>query len=106
MDTDSKISKCNKTIGLMRKLSVSQILSWKSLLTIYKSLIRPNLNYSDIIYHKPLNESFKKKIEMVQYNAALIITGAIKGTCDEIDQELVGIFGRWDVVENLFSFTK
>ena len=30
--------------------------------------------------NKPLNESFKKKIESVQYNAALIIAGAIKGT--------------------------
>ena len=39
--------------------------------------------------NKPLNESFKKKIESVQYNAALIITGAIKGTCrDKIYQEL------------------
>ena len=42
-----------------------------------------------IIYDKPLNESFKKQIELVQYNAALIITGAIKGTCrDKIYQEL------------------
>ena len=32
---------------------------------------------------------FKKKIELVQYNATLIITGAIKGTCrDNIYQEL------------------
>ena len=38
---------------------------------------------------KGLNESFKKKIELDQCNAALIITGAIKGTCrDKIYQEL------------------
>ena len=68
---------------------ISQILSKKSLLTIYKSFVRPNLDYADIIYGKPLNDSFKKEIEMVQYNAALIITGAIKGTCrDKIYQEL------------------
>ena len=67
----------------MKKLS--QILSRKSLLTIYKSFVRPNLDHADIIYDKPLNESFKKKIEMVQYNATL----AIKGTChDKIHQEL------------------
>ena len=54
----------------MKKLS--QILS------NYKSFVRPNLDNTDIIYNKPLNESFKKKIEMVQYNAAIIITGAIK----------------------------
>ena len=82
---ESKITKCNKIIGLMKKLS--QFLSRKSLLTIYKSFVRPNLDYTDIIYDKPLNKSFKKKIERVQYNAALIITGAIKGT-------RFGIFGR------------
>ena len=64
-------------------------LSRKSLLTIYKSFVRPNLGYADIIYDKPLNESFKKKAELVQYNVVLIITGAIKGTCrDKIHQEL------------------
>ena len=103
---ESKITKCNKIIGLMKKLS--QFLSRKSLLTIYKSFVRPNLDYADIIYDKPLNESFKKKIELVQYNAALIITGAIKGTCrDKIYQEL-GLESladrRWS--RNLFSFIK
>ena len=84
---ESKIIKCNKIIGLMKKLS--QFLSKKSWLTIYKSFVRPNLNYADIIYDKPLNESFKKKIESAQYNVALIITGAIKGICrDKIYQEL------------------
>ena len=71
----------------MKKLS--QILSRKSLLTIYKSFVRPNLDYTDIIYGKPLHESFKEKIEMVQYNTPLIITAAIMGTyCDNICQEL------------------
>ena len=37
------------------------------------------LNYADIFYFIPLNESFQKKIELVQYNAAFIITGAVKG---------------------------
>ena len=71
----------------MKKLSL--ILSRKSLLTIYKSLVRPNLDYPDIIYDKPFNESLKRKNKMVQYNAALIITGAFKGTFrDKIYQEL------------------
>ena len=43
----------------MKKLSL--ILSRKSLLTIYKSFVRPNLGYADIIYSKPLNESFTKE---------------------------------------------
>ena len=71
----------------MKRLSL--ILSRKSLLTIYKSFVRPNLDYADIIYDKPFNESFKRKIEMVQYKAALVITGAIKGTSrDRLYQEL------------------
>ena len=36
------------------------ILSRKSLLTTYKSFVRPSLDYADITYDKPLNESFKK----------------------------------------------
>ena len=76
-----------KIIGLMKKSS--QFLSRKSLLTIYKSFVRPNLDYGDITYDKPLNKLFKKKIESVQYNATLIINGAIKGACrDKIYQEL------------------
>ena len=39
----------------------------KSLLTNYKSFVRPNLNYADIIYDKTLNQSFKKKIQMAHY---------------------------------------
>ena len=41
------------------------ILSRKSLLTIYKSSVRPILDYADIIYDKPCNESFKGKLEIV-----------------------------------------
>ena len=56
------------------------ILSRQSLLTLYKSFVKHNLHYADIIYSKSFNESFKRKIEMVQNKAALVITGAIKGT--------------------------
>ena len=76
--TESKITKCNKIIRLMKNLSLT--LSRKSLLTIYKSFVKPNLDYTNIIYDKPLSKSFKSKIEMVQYNAALTITGAFKRT--------------------------
>ena len=52
----------------------------QSLITIYKSFIRLHLDYGDIIYDQPNNESFCNLIERVQYNAALTITGAIRGT--------------------------
>ena len=84
---DYKIDKCNKIVGIMKRLSLT--LSRKSLLTIYKSFVRPVLDYADINYDKPFNESFKRKIEMVQYRAAFAITGAMKGTSrDRLYQEL------------------
>ena len=49
----NKINKCNKIIGIMKKLS--PFLSRKTLLTIYKSFARPNLDYTDKIYDKTLN---------------------------------------------------
>ena len=57
--------------------------SGKSLLTICKYFVRPLLDYADIIYDKPCNGTFKGKLEAVQYNACLAITGAIKGTSRE-----------------------
>ena len=84
---DEKINKCNKIIGMMKKLSTS--VSRQSLLTIYKSFVRPILDYGDIIYDKPHKGSFIEKIERVQYNACLVITGAFKGTSRErLYQEL------------------
>ena len=72
-------------IGLMKKLSLN--LSRNSLLTIYKLFATLHLDYADIIYDNSLNESFKGKIEMVQYNAVLIITGVFKrNTQDQIYQ--------------------
>ena len=60
--------------------SLSHILPTKSLITIYKTFIRPHLDYCDVTYDQPNNESFCSKIERMQYNVALGITGAIRGT--------------------------
>ena len=49
-------------------------------MTIYKSFVRPHLDYGDILYHQPNNERINSKLESVQYSAALAITGAIKET--------------------------
>ena len=64
---DQKIKKCNKLIGLMKRLSVN--LPRSALFTIYKSFIMPHLEYGDILYDKPDNESFQNKTEKVQYKA-------------------------------------
>ena len=70
-------SKVNKTIGIICKLQ--NALPQLALLTIYKSFFRPHLDYGDIIYDKTFNESFHGKLESLQYNATLAITGAIEG---------------------------
>ena len=60
-----------------------------SLVTIYKSFIRPHLDYGDIMYDQAHTASFHQKIESAQYNSALAITGAIRGTSKEkLYQEL------------------
>ena len=53
-------------IGIIKILSVN--ISRGSLLRIYKSFIRPHLDYGDIFYDKPNNESFKNKIENFSTN--------------------------------------
>ena len=84
---DENINKCNKIIEMMKKLSTS--VSRQSSLTIYKSFVGPILDYGDIIYGKPHKGFIIEKIERVQYNACLVITGAFKGTSREhLYQEL------------------
>ena len=79
-------------IGLIRGLSVN-------LLSIYKSFIRPNLDYGDILYDKANNENFQNKIEKLQYRACLAITGAIQGTSREKNCDKLGLHSlaklRW-----------
>ena len=74
-------SKVNKTIGLLRKLH--HILPRSPLLTIYKSFIRPHLDYGDIIYDQAYNTSFHQTLDSIQYNTTLAITGTIRGTSKE-----------------------
>ena len=73
-----KLSQARKLVGSLRKLY--HLIPRKSLMTIYKSFIRPHLDFGDFIYDKPNNDSFCNKIESIQYIAALAITGCIKGT--------------------------
>ena len=75
---DKIINKTNKGIRIIRKLN--NILPRSALLTIYRYFVRPHLDYGDVIYDQPENESFISKSESVQYNACLAITGAIRGT--------------------------
>ena len=68
---DNIMSTVAKTIGLLRKLQA---------VLPRQAFIRPHFDYGDIIYDRAYNESFHQKLESIQYNAALAITGAISGT--------------------------
>ena len=75
------VNRINKTIGLLCKFQ--NFLPRKLLLTIYKSFIRLHLEYGNIIYDQSYNISFHQRLESLQYNAALAITGATRGTSKE-----------------------
>ena len=62
---------------------LQNILPRSGLLTVYKSFIRPHLDYGDIIYDQVYNASFYQKLELLQYNACLAIIGAIRDTSRE-----------------------
>ena len=73
--------KVNKTISLLRKLQNN--LPIAPLVTIYKSLLRPHLDFGCIIYGQTFNNSFHEGVESIQGNATLTITGAIRGSFRE-----------------------
>ena len=55
----NKTRKFHKLIGVRKKVLLT--LNRKALIATYKSSNRPILDYTDIIYDKPLNETFKSK---------------------------------------------
>ena len=62
--------KVSKTISLLHKLQNN--LPRASLVTIYLLFIRPHLDY--------FNNPFLERLESIQYNALLAITGAMRGS--------------------------
>ena len=75
---DIVFTKVRKTIGLLRKLN--SLLPRAALVTIFKTFFRPNLGYGDPLYYQAFNSAFENKLESIQYNVCLAITGAIRGT--------------------------
>ena len=78
-----KMIKSKNNIGFLKRLS--KFLPLKTLDQMYKALVHPHLDYCDIIYHipsvsnqsplgLPLNASMRK-VERIQYQTALAITG-------------------------------
>ena len=84
---ETVLCKINKTIGFIRTLQ--NLLPRSALVTLYKAFVRPHLDYGDILYDQAHNESLHLKLESIQYNACLTITGAIRGSSREkLYQEL------------------
>ena len=85
---NEKIIKAKKYIGIIKHLS--RYLPLKTLTQMYKSFIRPHLDYCDIIYHEPHKSdettcaltltSQMEDVERIQYKAALAVSGAWKGS--------------------------
>ena len=73
----------------LKKATVEFLLPRSSLLTVYKCLIRPHLDYGDVIYDQPNLSFLTNKIESVQYNAVFAMMGAMRGNSKEkLYQEL------------------
>jgi len=83
------ISKAIRGIGLIHP---SKFLSIYLLDQIYNLHVRPHLDYWDIVYHKynpEMKLDFTRKLEQVQYSAALAVTGAWRGTSSRrLNEEL------------------
>ena len=85
---NEKIIKAKINVRMLKHLS--KFLPLKTLEQMYKALVCPHLEYCDIIYHKPPNlnqsslgvslNSQMEKVEKIQYQAALAISGAWHGS--------------------------
>lgn len=47
---------------------------------IYKAFVRPYLDHGNIIYDYPGNATFTKKLESIQCNVCIAITGCFRGS--------------------------
>ena len=97
-------NKVNKNIGLLRKFQ--NFSPSKSLLKVRKFFIRTHLDYGDIIYGQRY-AFFHQRLESLQYNSALVVAGATRGTWKKhfIMNQAIH-FKIDDGIENYPFFTK
>ena len=81
MHIETVSCKVNKGISIIKNLR--HTLPRKPLLAIYKAFRRPHIDYGDIIYDQPFNESFCEKLVSFQYKTAVFIIGVIQDTSKE-----------------------
>ena len=84
---ETVLCKIKKTTGLI--CALQNILPRIALITLYKVFVRPYFDYGHIIHDQAHNASFHQKLESLQYNACLAITGAIRcSSREKLYQEL------------------
>ena len=84
----SKLTIVNELTSTSRKLY--DYMPSDTLVTIFKSLIRPHLDYADVIFDKPSHATFCNRTESVQYNATLAIKRTIGETSKEKLYQVLG----------------
>ena len=96
----------NRPIGLLRKFQ--PVLPRSSLLTIYKTFIPSLFENADVVYNQSYKSPFQEKLESIQYNAALAVISAIRGSSFEKLYQELGLEylqnRRW--FRKLFQFYK
>ena len=104
--------KAHRGVGIIRFMS--KYVSRDVLDQMNKLYVRPHLDYGDLIYHKDDPEaslSLTKRLESVQYTAALAVTGAWKGTnksklLDELGWEYLHDRRRYCRLTHFFKLLK
>ena len=87
-DINEKIIKAKRNLGIIKYLS--NFLPLKTLDQMYKVLVRSHLDYCDITYHIPPHQNqaplgvtlnyLMEQVKRIQYQAALAIPGAWRGS--------------------------
>ena len=98
------MKKAKKPIGIIKHLN--SFLPLKTLQQMYKSLVRPHLEYCDVVFHLPpiVKErpfqmhlpALMMKVESIQWQAALAVTGTWQGSSRSKLYEELG----WESLDN------
>ena len=72
---NKKMRKANKGVGAIKKLNT---LPRKALLTLYKSFVRPHLDYGEIIYDHTNKESFCNNLKLFNTMQYWLLLGQFK----------------------------
>ena len=107
---DEKIIKAKKNIGIIKHLS--KFLPLNTLDQMYKALVHSHIDYCDIIYHEPSQQnqpprgvtiySLMEKVERIQSQAALAVTGTWQGSSRSKLYEELG----WETLSVYYRFTR